>query len=90
MSRLIHGSRVSLSLSLLIILIGGSVGTLLGLVSGYSGKKTDAVIQRGVEVILAMPTILVALVFVYVLGRPLYQRDVYLVAVLGRPLYADS
>jgi peptide/nickel transport system permease protein len=68
LSRLIYGSRVSLSLSLFIILIGGSAGTLLGLLSGYSGKKTDAIIQRGVEVILAMPTILVALVFVYVIG----------------------
>jgi peptide/nickel transport system permease protein len=67
-SRLVYGARVSLSLSLLIILIGGGAGTLLGLLSGYSGKKTDAVIQRGVEVILAMPTILVALVFVYTFG----------------------
>lgn len=69
LSRLIHAARVSLSLSLLIILIGGGAGTLLGLLSGYSGKTTDAVIQRGVEVILAMPTILVALVFVYTVGQ---------------------
>ena len=69
LSRLIRGARVSLSLSLVIIGIGGGVGVVLGLISGYSGKKVDTVIQRGVEVILAMPTILVALVFVFAVGQ---------------------
>ncbi len=69
LTRVMHGARVSLSLSLLIIAIGGGAGVVLGLISGYSGKKVDAVIQRGVEVILAMPTILVALVFVFAVGH---------------------
>jgi peptide/nickel transport system permease protein len=69
LSRLIRGARVSLSLSLVIIGIGGGAGVVLGLISGYSGRRVDAVIQRGVEVILAMPTILVALVFVFTVGR---------------------
>lgn len=69
LSRLIRGARVSLALSLAIIGIGGGAGVALGLISGYSGKMVDTVIQRGVEVILAMPTILVALVFVFSVGR---------------------
>ena len=69
LSRLIRGARVSLSLSLIIIGMGGTAGVVLGLISGYSGRKVDAVIQRGVEVVLAMPTILVALVFVFTVGR---------------------
>ena len=69
LSRLIRGARVSLSLSLFVIALGGGVGVVLGLVSGYSGGKVDAVMQRGIEVILAMPTILVALVFVFAVGR---------------------
>lgn len=69
LSRLIRGARVSLALSLGIIGIGGGAGVMLGLISGYSGKMVDTVIQRGVEVILAMPTILVALVFVFAVGR---------------------
>ena len=69
LSRVIIGSRVSLALSLTIIGLGGGVGVILGLVSGYSGRKVDSLIQRGVEVILAMPTILVALVFVFTVGR---------------------
>ena len=69
LSRVIIGSRVSLALSLTIIALGCGVGVILGLVSGYSGRKVDSLIQRGVEVILAMPTILVALVFVFTVGR---------------------
>ena len=68
-SRLIRGARVSLSLSLFVIALGGGVGVALGLISGYAGGKVDAVMQRGIEVILAMPTILVALVFVFAVGR---------------------
>ena len=60
---------MSLALSLTIIGLGGGVGVILGLISGYSGRKVDSLIQRGVEVILAMPTILVALVFVFTVGR---------------------
>ena len=69
LSRVIIGSRVSLALSLTIIALGGGAGVILGLISGYSGRKVDSLIQRGVEVILAMPTILVALVFVFTVGR---------------------
>ncbi len=74
LSRLIRGPRVSLSLSLFVTGIGGGTGVALGLISGYASRKVDAVIQRGIEVILAMLTILVALilvalVFVFAVGR---------------------
>jgi peptide/nickel transport system permease protein len=68
-SRVIYGGRVSLLLAMSVLLIGGSVGTVLGLISGYFAGKIDAVIQRGVEAILSLPTIMVALVFVFVLGQ---------------------
>jgi len=68
LSRIIHGSRLSLSLSLIVIFIGGSIGVVLGMISGYVGGMTDALIQRAVEALLALPTILVALVFVFTFG----------------------
>lgn len=68
LSRIIHGSRLSLSLSLIVILLGGTSGVILGMTSGYLGGVVDAVIQRGVEAMLALPTILVALVFVFTFG----------------------
>ena len=68
-SRVIYGGRVSLLLASSVLAIGGTVGTLFGLVSGYAAGKIDGVIQRGVEAILSLPTLMVALVFVFVLGQ---------------------
>lgn len=69
LSRLMHGGRVSLLLALSVITLGGSVGVSLGLLSGYAGGMTDSIIQRAVEAILSLPTIMVALVFVFVMGQ---------------------
>jgi peptide/nickel transport system permease protein len=68
LSRMIYGSRLSLSLSLIVIFLGGTSGVLLGMMSGYLGGFMDALIQRAVEAMLALPTILVALVFVFTFG----------------------
>jgi peptide/nickel transport system permease protein len=68
LSRIIYGARLSLSLSLIVILLGGSVGVVVGMISGYMGGLVDDIIQRGVEALLALPTILVALVFVFTFG----------------------
>ena len=69
LSRIIWGARISLMVSLMAIFIAGTIGTILGLIAGYFGGAADAVISRMVDVALAMPTILMALVLVSVL-RP--------------------
>jgi len=69
LSRVIYGGQVSLLLAFSVLLIGGSVGVALGLVSGYVGGALDSLIQRAVEAVLSLPTIMVALVFVFVLGQ---------------------
>jgi peptide/nickel transport system permease protein len=69
LTRVIYGGQVSLLLAFSVLLIGGTVGIVLGLLSGYVGGRSDSVIQRGVEAILSLPTIMVALVFVFVLGQ---------------------
>lgn len=69
LSRLMYGGRVSILLALSVILLGMLVGIPLGLISGYVGGLTDAVIQRLVEAVLSLPTIMVALVCVFVLGQ---------------------
>ncbi|HEU0022659.1 MAG TPA: ABC transporter permease [Dehalococcoidia bacterium] len=67
-SRIIYGSRISLALSLLVIAIGGGTGIIFGTISGYMGGRADALVQRGVEAVLALPLILVALSFVFTFG----------------------
>ena len=67
-SRIVYGSRISLALSLLVILIGGGTGAVMGIASGFVGGKADAIVQRAVEAVLALPLILVALSFVFTFG----------------------
>lgn len=69
LSRILYGGRVSLVLAVVVLAIGATVGTALGLVSGFLGGRIDSLVQRFIEAILSLPTLLVALVFVFVLGR---------------------
>ena len=66
-SRIVYGARVSLIVSIFAIFIAGSIGTTLGLASGYFGGRLDGLIMRLVDIALALPTILMALVLVAVL-----------------------
>ena len=69
LSRIVHGARISLAVSaLLAIALGGGVGTLLGLIAAYRGGWVDTLIMRIVDIKLAFPSILLALVLVAVMG----------------------
>jgi peptide/nickel transport system permease protein len=87
LSRIIHGSRISLVVSVVAILISGFIGTTLGLMSGYFGGRTDAVIMRLVDISLGLPVILMALVFVAAVG-PSFTTVVIVVTVLLWSRYA--
>lgn len=69
LSRVIHGARVSLVIAIVVVTISGSIGTLLGMVSGYYGGWADEIIMRIVEIKLAMPLLLVALIAAMVFGQ---------------------
>ena len=71
LSRIIHGSRISLQLGLISVAIGGGLGVTTGLVSGYYSGWVDRTIMRGIDVMLAFPGILLALVIVAILGPDL-------------------
>ena len=68
LSRMIHGARVSLTVSIVAIFVGGIIGTSLGIMSGYFGGRVDAVLMRLVDISLSLPTILLALVLVAAVG----------------------
>ena len=87
LSRIMHGARVSLLVSSLAILLGGGLGTLLGMLAAYRGGKTDAVIMRIVDIKLAFPTILLALVLVAAIGAG-FTTVIVVIAVLLWARYA--
>ena len=69
LSRIIHGSRISLIIALASVSAGLFIGTTLGLISGYIGGFIDEVIMRIVDIALAIPVIMIALVVVMVFGQ---------------------
>lgn len=79
LSRLIFGARVSLTVGLAAVAISGTVGLLVGLLSGYFGGWVDDVFMRICDVQLSFPTILLALTIMAVLGSGLDK----LILVLG-------
>ncbi|WNS75724.1 ABC transporter permease [Bacillus sp. DTU_2020_1000418_1_SI_GHA_SEK_038] len=68
LSRLLYGSRISLTVGILSTVLGAVVGIVLGIVSGYYGRWIDSVIMRICDVLLAFPGILLALAIVSILG----------------------
>ena len=79
LSRLLYGARVSLLVGVAAIAVGGTLGTIAGLVSGYFGGWIDDVIMRLGDIQLAFPFILLAIMFLVVLGPGL----VNIILVLG-------
>ncbi len=79
-SRLIHGARVSLLVAVSVVVISGLVGVTLGAVSGYYGGRIDFFIQKGVEVIWAFPSLLLAIAIMAFLGQGLPNLIIALVA----------
>src|SRR6266446_9220627 len=87
LSRIIYGSRISLVVSLLAIGVAGTVGTLVGLIAGYRGGITDAILMRLTDIGLSLPTILIAVVLVAV-SEPSFGNVVLIVSLLLWPRFA--
>lgn len=68
LSRVIFGARVSLTIGLVPTLISMAIGTVLGLCAGYYGGTVDFVIMRLADVMLAFPSLLLAMVVMYTMG----------------------
>ena len=68
-SRIIYGTRISLSVGLIAVTFALTVGTVLGSIAGYFGGKVDTVIMRCMDMMLAVPSILLAITFMAALGK---------------------
>jgi peptide/nickel transport system permease protein len=68
LSRVIFGARISLLIGLVAISTGVTAGAILGVISGYFGKIIDTIIQRGVDILLAFPAVVLLLAIITVIG----------------------
>ena len=82
LSRLIFGARYSLFVGVVVVVIAVSAGISVGLVAGYVGGWVDTVIMRVMDIILAFPSLLLALVLVAVLGPGLTNAMIAIALVL--------
>ena len=82
LSRLIHGSRYSLFIGFFVVSGALLVGVTLGLLAGYFGGWVDALIMRVMDIILAFPSLLLALVLVAILGPGLFNAMLAIALVL--------
>src|SRR6218665_2958990 len=82
LSRLIHGARYSLFIGFVVVLGAMVVGVVLGLLAGYFRGWVDAVIMRVMDIILAFPSLLLALVLVAILGPGLFNAMIAIALVL--------
>jgi peptide/nickel transport system permease protein len=87
LSRVLHGSRLSIEVAVVSVAIATLVGGILGLVSGYLGGVADLVIGRVMDVFFAFPAILLALGIVAALG-PDPRNVIIAIAVVYTPIFA--
>ena len=72
LSRVIYGSKISLSIGFLVVLISVSLGTIIGVSSGYFGGWIDAVMMRIVDVLIAFPALFLILIIIATFGNSIY------------------
>lgn len=87
LSRLIHGSRITLYIVALVALIAPVAGLLVGTVSGYLGGWADLVLMRVTDIFLAFPRLVLALAFVAALGAGI-ENAVLAISLTAWPPYA--
>ena len=87
LSRVMWGSRISLSVGVISVSIGLLVGTSLGLAAGYLGGKFDLFIMRGIDALLAFPALILAIAITSALG-PQIQNAMIAIGIVAIPAYA--
>ncbi|GIN14583.1 peptide ABC transporter substrate-binding protein [Shouchella clausii] len=86
-SRILHGLSITFRIGFVSVAIAGTVGTVIGIISGYYGGKIDAIIMRIMDILLAFPSIILALAIVATLG-PGLNNIILAVAISAFPVFA--
>lgn len=86
LSRLLHGARFSFYIGIIVVTVAASGGILVGVLAGFAPKWLDSIIMRVMDVILAFPSLLLALVLVAILG-PSLTNAMIAIAIVLQPHY---
>ncbi len=86
LSRLIYGSRLSLFVGVIVVTLSLAVGMILGVTAGYFGGYFEIIVMRIMDIILALPSLLLALAIVAVLG-PSLTNAIVAIAIVVLPHY---
>ncbi len=89
LSRLMWGTRLSLAMGFAAAVIAAALGSAIGIIAGYFGGRTDNLIMRGVDMLMAFPYILLALAIVAALG-PGLMNALIAVAAVNVPFFARN
>ena len=87
LSRVIYGARISLIIGVLSVLIALGIGVFLGVVAGYFGGIIDTVIMRSMDVMMALPYVLMAILIAAVLG-PSLENAILSIGIVRVPRFA--
>jgi len=87
LTRMINGSRISLMIGAMVVTIASLIGLVLGLVSGYFGRKIDEAIMRLTDMFFAFPRLVLAMAVAAALG-PGINNTMLAIAVVSWPIYA--
>jgi ABC-type dipeptide/oligopeptide/nickel transport system permease subunit len=86
-SRTVYGARIALFIVVASVGLALIVGTLIGLISGYTGGRTDTVVMRIMDAVLAFPTLVLALAIVAIMGPSLINALIA-IAIVSIPSFA--
>lgn len=86
LTRILYGARLSLGIGILVVLSAAAIGTVLGTISGFFGGKVDQIIMRLMDMVLAFPTLILAMAVAAALG-PNLQNAMIAIAIVKIPVY---
>ena len=85
--RVLHGARVSLGLGVSSVAVAAVLGSALGLVAGYVGRRVDLIVMFGMDILLAFPATLLAIAIVAMIG-PGLRNALFAISLVSIPVYA--
>jgi peptide/nickel transport system permease protein len=87
MSRVMYGTRIALIVGIVSVAFGGALGTIMGVVAGFKGGRTETILMRITDVLLAFPDLITGLLILAVLGAGMWKM-IFAIGITIAPRFA--